>query len=348
MLQTLIKDEKRVEFLIDSDGEFEAKLELQDIDNNKTREFLGIDGSDINISKEGSVTSIYNDYNNSLNYEMKFDKNGVLFAIISKLVPKIDKNRNLGIVYYELEEIVSYEMLSSYLDGGLSIDTYKNSENSIDINTQIQIDANYTTDKEFSINIDTNLTVIFTPLETSTFKEVTKLNKSKEVTLLRGKCNIKTQKNDENFTFSNLNDLRIDTDGIYLKDNLNESENLSLKLEKGWNLISIPISGYIFSDKFKSDTIWSYNNRKWTKNPQILKHKQGYWVFSDNKYTLNFEGFIYDRELFLESNEWYLLGNGVDLSYFEEYTTIFVFRGRGEWVKNPQVINRGEGFWIKK
>ncbi len=354
MREVLVKDKKRVEFDAYEDGEFEAKLEFEDKDNNKTREFLGIDGSDSSMGEEGNVTSIYNDYNNSLSYKMKFDENGTLLATISKLAPQtstINKKRgDLGIVYYELEELVSYEMLGSYLDGGLSIDTYDYSSYRAELNsnTEAKIDANYTTDSSFSLKIDSNFTVSFSPLELSTFKEITYLDSSKEITLISGKCDIKIQKNNENFSLSSLSELKIDSNGIYVKDDLSDIESNSLTLNNGWNLISIPISAYINLDKFKSEKIWSFNDKKWVQNPSFLGYKSGYWAFMKDTNIIHFEGFTYSRDLSnLESNVWHLLGSGVDLTSFEESSTIFVFR-ENIWVKNPKVINKTEGFWIKK
>ncbi len=358
MSQTLIKDEKRVELLSTKDGNFEAKLKLKDGDINKTREFLGVDGSRILMGKDTNISSIYIDQNSSLSYHINFDINGTLFAVINKVIPKIDKNiksrNNLGIAYYGLEEIVSYEMLNSYLDGGLQINT----QNFITPQTitlaittpqpTINIKAQYTTDSEFNIDIDKNLTIYFKPLKLSSFKEITHLDKSKEVTLLSGKCDISVYNSDENFSLSNLNNLRVNSKGIYIKNNLDKNISTSLTLNSGWNLISIPISAYI-SKKFINGTLWSYNNKKWTKNPEFLEYKRGYWLFvEDNESVVNFEGFSYKIEFYdLELSNWKLLGSGVDLSDFDKNLITFIFRDK-EWIKNSQVINRGEGFWIKK
>lgn len=345
--EVLSKESKRVEFDANEDGEFEVKLELQDKDKNKTREFVGIDGSEVAMGEEANVTSFSYDYNNSLVYSMESDVNGTLIATISKLVPKKLRG-SFGVVEYVQEEMVSYEMGLTYLDGGLWVDTYDNS-NYREATTAIEasIDANYTTSSNFSIEIDENLTIEFIPLELSSFREITYLNKSKEIELLSGKCSIKIEKSGENFELNNLEYLRVDSNGIYIKDNLDTKESSDLTLNSGWNLISIPISALINLDTIDSEKVWSYSS-KWIENPTFIEYKSGYWVYLDSNKTINFEGFSYERDFSnLEKSSWQLIGSGVDLTNFDKDMTIYIFRDK-KWIKNPKIIYRGEGFWIKK
>ncbi len=335
--QSLSKDNKKVEFEASEDGKFKSKLELKDKDLNKTREFLGLDGSEIEMSEDTNITSIYYDYNNSLSYRMKLEENGTLTAIISKLIPQ--KSRS---VEYLQEEIITYEMGLTYLDGGLWIDTYSFSDYYRGVSTA-KIDANYTTTDNFSLNIDKNFTTNFKPLIKSTYQEITYLDKSKEVNLLSGKSDINITKDGKNLNLANLDELKIDFYGVYIKDNLETKESNSLKLNSGWNLISIPISAFITQNKIDSQKIWGYKN-EWIENPTFLEYKNGYWVFVENNKSITFDGFVYNANLELNSS-WQLLGNGVDLK--ELNSTIFTFKNN-QWTLNPEVIKKGEGFWIKK
>jgi len=126
----------------------------------------------------------------------------------------------------------------------------------------------------------------------------------------------------------------------------------------GWNLISNPISERI-NTKIKfpnASVIYIYKDFKWQQNPLEISQGIGIWVKNSKREIINFEGSTYSTDI-LNSNNiktgWNLNGTGdelvVEKNIFNYIDVIWKYDSEtNQWIKNPKVIERGLGFWIKK
>ncbi|NWF67340.1 MAG: CAP domain-containing protein [Campylobacterales bacterium] len=134
------------------------------------------------------------------------------------------------------------------------------------------------------------------------------------------------------------------------------NQNFTLNLQKGWNLVSIPVNKSYNSSIFSGDTTYTYNG-SYTKNPTTLNPKQGIWVLSSSSKSYTFEGQEYSSDSFSTlSSGWSLLGAGKNITIQNEIScqncsikSSWTYNATlSSWSKNPSTINRGEGFWIYK
>jgi hypothetical protein len=128
-----------------------------------------------------------------------------------------------------------------------------------------------------------------------------------------------------------------------------------LIMTEGWSLISSPIESEInVSDSFYNSKLnYKFENQKWIKDSKILKSGEGMWLKSDfdayiylDKYNTN-KGYDFNQTRIIY--DWNLFGSGSDLALnSDEFEQIWAFDNISKiWVKNPNTIKRGYGFWAK-
>lgn len=126
----------------------------------------------------------------------------------------------------------------------------------------------------------------------------------------------------------------------------------SLRVSKGWNLISIPIDEDVELSEFNYEEIWSYETsglKAIWQTPTKLSSKKAYWIKSDSDSELKFNGYGYKPDFSNLSSGWSLLGTGedlIDIKEFYEFESILKYDNG--WIENPNVIYAGEGFWVNK
>jgi len=142
-------------------------------------------------------------------------------------------------------------------------------------------------------------------------------------------------------------------------DIVDDSEvDLSLILNKGWNLNAIPVQKnlnsidyYIFGDY---EFIWRYNlNKEWKKNPSTIKFSEGFWIkLKETSKSVNFKGKRYRTQMQnLPPDKWLLLGSGSEILNLKSkynFNAVWIYNSTTGWVENPSIINAGSGFWVLK
>ena len=144
----------------------------------------------------------------------------------------------------------------------------------------------------------------------------------------------------------------------------------TIKLMKGWNLISSPVDvsyQVMNSNSFPPigtanmnvirnqyvSLIWIYHNGRWFSNPNFIPAKVGIWVKSSvNNNTLRFDsGSVYSPDVgSLPKSKWHLIGTGRDLidftNNYSQYISKSITRENGFFYANPYYIKRGQGIWV--
>ncbi len=143
-----------------------------------------------------------------------------------------------------------------------------------------------------------------------------------------------------------------------------------VKVYTGWNLISSPLdevfkvvdttNGLVpeqATDDIQrlrdiSTVIWTFTGNTWRKNPASITNKVGFWIKANANKELIFDGNTnYAPDLTsLTSGNWYLLGTGKKLTKYKAnngaLNVVWVYQ-EGKWYKNPDIINVGDGLWVK-
>lgn len=124
------------------------------------------------------------------------------------------------------------------------------------------------------------------------------------------------------------------------------ASSFELEIKKGWNLLAVPIEKSIeLSQMGEFNQIWVYENG-WIKEPSTIKYGVGFWLKSDNSYSITFEGNSYEVDFSNLRDGWNLLGAGVDLN-LGEFNFEKSLSYENSWIENPPFIKRGSGFWVK-
>jgi len=269
---------------------------------------LNLVSGDVNIT--GSINGVNIELNNIASISIERDD---YIFITPNSILTVDENSNILML---LEDEYFYSLPVNAKD------------------IEIEQDGNFT----FLYSLDEN--IYFDEehyLETTDSKIEEKIYKdSKEVTILSGEAilNSKALKVNEKITLNNLS--------------INKSSNLADKIEiaKGWNLISNPISKLI---KLNSSNyqIFTYQNSNWQNEVEYLAPLYGYWIYSNENSQIDINGSSYDFNIStFEKNRWFLLGASTDISLDSNSSLSFSYKNQN-WIKNPNKINKGEGFWLK-
>lgn len=127
-----------------------------------------------------------------------------------------------------------------------------------------------------------------------------------------------------------------------------ESQQKSfVELRKGWNLVALPVEEKVRLDSLSGwQIVYGYEDGRWIRNGEMqeMRPGQGYWVESAQNSYLEFDGTKYESE-WTPTSSWQLLGAGQESAASILQTVSWVYRE--DWVRNPETIYRGEGFWIK-
>lgn len=142
----------------------------------------------------------------------------------------------------------------------------------------------------------------------------------------------------------------------------------TIKLRRGWNLVSSPTNDSFDTNAIKetdNKTLWAFSNSKWTSSyGQKIPAGKGFWVKMKADENIPFtkvKGF--NATNMDVKTGWNLLGMSTDserastlLSYFNG-ATIWLFkwsknRKRYEWKEKTRgdrsSLFKGQGFWLKK
>jgi|GEM_PF-4766432 len=145
----------------------------------------------------------------------------------------------------------------------------------------------------------------------------------------------------------------------------------TLNLKSGWNLASLLVDktlSYIPEGFFPSQgvedieilgdffVIFIYIDGEWevyNKNEKKLfelKPQMGFWIKMNSENSITFEGDNYATNISSLSNGWHLLGTGKQLSNIQEsfgFKKVWSYKN-SSWIKNPEKIEAGQGFWLQK
>ena len=127
----------------------------------------------------------------------------------------------------------------------------------------------------------------------------------------------------------------------YQNNEINTTVNLTLTLNNGWNLISLPVDMNLSQSEFNTKfphakTIWTYRDGKWSayflnsaiqkqieSNPNIntlvrINKGDGFWLKNNGVEKINFSGNKYsilnNAKLTNNISGWRLLGGGSDIN----------------------------------
>jgi len=145
-----------------------------------------------------------------------------------------------------------------------------------------------------------------------------------------------------------------------IKEDLSAGD-FKLSIEKGWNLLSVPVKKTIskknyFSHFRKGSIIITINNQEYDYDPKSIYPNQGFWLYSKDKYNTPFSGAEFNLtvdELRLVSG-WNIVGNGIDINaskLIKDTKSVFAHTynsKKGQWDFNPIMIKRGNGAFLYK
>ncbi len=95
---------------------------------------------------------------------------------------------------------------------------------------------------------------------------------------------------------------------------------------------------------------YKYQNNGWIKDSKTLKPNDGVWVKCDNNEPKAISGTPYNPNFTNLGTSWNLIGAGrdINLSELSKFSEIWAYDNKVKsWVKNPNIIPRGYGFWAK-
>ena len=124
-----------------------------------------------------------------------------------------------------------------------------------------------------------------------------------------------------------------------------------LIINKGWNLISLPLTSNTLSLKNLHEVkrIWQYDALNgWIKNPKQIYPGKGYMLEAEEAFSIEVNGRVDELSHINYSKGWHLLGASKDLESLhkdERIKLTWVLRD-GIWIKDPEQINANEGYWI--
>ena len=135
-----------------------------------------------------------------------------------------------------------------------------------------------------------------------------------------------------------------------------------LELKEGWNLITPPTKDDINASLFEST--WSYKNilkvienpitdyenkswiGVWSNKNETLTPSNGYWVKLNSDLNYSYSGSVYNLPNHKISDRFNLVGSG-ERFYRENNQLIYQYKN-SNWIKNPDTVEAGEGFWVFK
>jgi hypothetical protein len=207
----------------------------------------------------------------------------------------------------------------------------------------------------FDLSTLTSHDISLNPLEQSSFEELLSYNGQRAIVLLEGSAQIVVADQMTSMSVGEYYLLPLQRD---------ESVNVPIAIDnkitiaKGWNLLALPS----YNSSIDSLDIYSsiasmtylYGDKTWSKNATTIGATQGVWVKSDDTSTISFTGtqelgFDLEQTKSLESG-WHLLGTSKDmLMEYDSYSNIqmvYIYN-ESSWIKNPNIINKAQGFWLK-
>ncbi len=154
-----------------------------------------------------------------------------------------------------------------------------------------------------------------------------------------------------------------------------------IKLNQGWNLVSLPVDvemqiqtnfedinstlsafpsvppkgvqySYVLGDY---EEIWIYD-KGWIQNPGSITKEQGIWVKMKKNFISTMRGDPYLPSFIELALGWHLMGTGMRIKDINPtdcmdcaIEIVLTYNSENkEWITNPESIEIGDGFWIKK
>lgn len=335
--QNLARDNIKTEVVANSSGEVESSIEIDGVN----LEFKVPAGSSTNISESGEVKA-RNSFENGgeeLKTVAKVDLNGTLSAnalIDTNSSFRATKVSKLKITYSSRREFSNVK-LDVILGDNLRTTKLSSSKFKVTFSARKSFSFKTSSLREISNEI------VITPTESAIFEEYQYFDGRREIKLISGNATIYI---DENPQIMPLNQI------YTLSSNFEEFNepfvDNKLSLNKGWNLISIPIKGEFERDKFTNTTTLTYQNGEWKSSGKV-NSEIGIWVKVDNEVNIEFSGETYTPNFNLNEG-WHLIGSGEYLEDIKESYNLkecWKFENN-KWIKNPDYIYQGDGFWVKR
>ncbi len=363
----------KTEVIADSSGRIETKINITDEDNNQSikREFKVPAGSQSEISEDGSATALNEIESSDGDYETSVEvkPDGEVSASAFMFQEELRRSTKISTGLLKASFTARREFSSVKVEIIFDDELYKRDLRTTKISTGL-LTATYTTRLGFSfrgenynynrtnreVDISSANEIIITPSSDASFEEnqyfLGELDGYRTIKLMEGEANISV---DSENSIMLLNQEYV----------LPKVDGKELNLAKGWNLISLPIDIVVTNDVISEDAnytidsfgdyseIWKFSDKIWTKNPEILKSGEGFWINLNSENRSLFVGASYDLNLSNLSIGWSLLGAGEDISDInseDNFKQIYKFsrdNNATTWIKNPNTIYRGEGFWVE-
>ncbi len=181
---------------------------------------------------------------------------------------------------------------------------------------------------------------------------------------------IDTSGQNEMLTYDNAGVLKIkNTADFFAAKDSNVNPPLLLNLKKGWNLVGDAVMEDDVFDKFTDSIPYAYDGGEMKANFRNPNRGSGYFIYLPRDMHILLTGTPYIPEFEnLNTDKWQLLGTGVDIyntfggadfsPTAHTYTpgtackSVYSMQRRSDgeprWVKNPDIINAGSGFWCIK
>lgn len=324
---------------------------------------LGTSGNPISIEfndyyvKDVTLNSfkLYDSSDNELNVEILTSKNDVNKKLNSHQfvifpIKRLDWNR-------------VYRVKSNFIVDGEELNkefTFKTKSIdypliSVTQNNQIlKIEAN----KEYAVSVDSSVIDSISGYQTQFYgKCMVDIFDSNTIKILAdNKCTIALDSN----IYINLEIVADDGLVVAIEDvvttlppsvpDVQQTNIVTLNINKGWNLLSIPVDIKSYDSKnfgeYKS--IWSYINGNWNPNPTMLNSGIGFWINANESSKIEFQGDSYKPQLSNLTTGWNLVGTGENLnsSDFKSSDTVWIYENNSWSITKD--INVGYGFWVNR
>jgi archaellum component FlaF (FlaF/FlaG flagellin family) len=336
----------------DKKGKIEASLQSSSTAGQGSKSTIEIpSGAKTKITKEGSILSetemLNEDGSASLKVEISLSKDRGAEAVVTST-----KGERIVVKNYDgSEESIMSFIEAENINRAIGEDNrYKGVKNTFKSSTSF-----YASENSLSRSTDYSeaKTVEIIPMSAwQKFEEVTLFSGKRSITLLLGSADIVIDGERSTMAQNEEYLLPLDIESVDINQTIEDNQTIvakdgNLSLSSDWNLVSLPVDTNATSSDFNALTIWKFNS-EWIKNPETIQSGEGFWVKKDTPETISFTGDSYTQDFSNIAQGWNLLGTGEPLSDATEYGLIWKYNLSSGWIKNPETIQSGEGFWLKK
>lgn len=133
---------------------------------------------------------------------------------------------------------------------------------------------------------------------------------------------------------------------------LDETATTELNWNAGWNFLSVPIHDTLYSYQLDGyDAMWVYVKQRWFLNPSRISSGLAFWMKSSTNGSKTLSGSIYEPDIANLEEGWHMLGTGKQFTQpketYSNVKTTWKYDTTEGWLKNPDTIEPGQGFWLK-